>query len=165
MISSARENFSINNKERSAMNRIFRDVRETPNIHSGAPIRITGADDISSGENDFLIVRASTGTYTTLPLGSVVWGIPRGSVMKGDYASGLYRWAVSGDIQPGSVNLSELAPGNGLLVLPGVKSVLFAALNGSTWEKDFRGARPKALRVTFVYGAEEVSYEELLPAF
>ena len=165
MISSARENFSMNNKERSAINRIFRDVREAPNIHSDAPVRITGTDDVSSGEDEFLVVRATTGTYTTRPLGSVVWGMSGESVMKNTHARGLYRWAVSGDIQPDLVNPPGLDPGDGVLVLPGVESVAFAVLDGTSWEKNFRGARPKALRVTLVYDAGEVSYEELLPAF
>jgi prepilin-type N-terminal cleavage/methylation domain-containing protein len=165
MISSARENFSTNNKERAAINRILRDVRESPNIHSDAPVRIAGTDDVSSGENGFLVVRTTTGTYTTHPLGSVVWGIPVESVMKDSRARGLYRWAVSGDIQPDSVNPRELDPGNGVLVLPGVESVAFAVLNGTSWEENFQGARPKALRVTLVYDTGDVSYEELLPAF
>jgi prepilin-type N-terminal cleavage/methylation domain-containing protein len=165
IISSARENFSMDNKERSAVNRILRDVREAPNVHSNAPVRITEADDVSYGENGFLVVRTTTGTYTTRPLGSVVWGIPVESVMKNSHTRGMYRWAVSSDIQPDSVNPRELDPDNGVLVLPGVKSVAFAVLNGTSWEKNFQGARPKALRVTLAYDAGDVSYEELLPAF
>jgi type II secretory pathway pseudopilin PulG len=165
MISSSRENFSMNNKERSAVNRILRDVREAPNIHSDAPVRITEADEVSSGENGFLVVRTAAGAYTTQPLGSVVWGIPGETVLRNSHARGLYRWAVSGDVRPESVNPSELEPGDGVLVLPSVKSVAFAALNGDSWEENFQGARPKALRVTLVYDAGDVSYEELLPAF
>jgi prepilin-type N-terminal cleavage/methylation domain-containing protein len=165
MISSAREDFSMNNKERSAVNRILRDVREALNIHSEVTVRIVKADDASPGDNGFLIVWTAAGAYTTRPVGSVAWGIPGESVMMREHARGLYRWTVSGDIQPGSVNPSALDPGDALLVLPGVKSVVFAALNGSEWKEDFSGARPKALRVTLGYDKGNVSYEEMLPSF
>jgi hypothetical protein len=165
MISSAREDFSINNKERSAVNRILTDVREASNIHSDVPVRIAEADDAARGENDFLVVWTAAGAHTVRPLGSVVWGVPADSVIRSDYARGLYRWTISGDIQPNSVNLSELDPDDASLVLPGVKSAVFAALNGVSWERNFSGARPKALSVTLMYDSWDVSYEELLPGF
>jgi prepilin-type N-terminal cleavage/methylation domain-containing protein len=165
IISSSRENYSISNKERSAVNRIMQDVREASGIHSEIPVLITETDGIAPDENNFLIVWTAAGTYTTQPLGSVVWGMPEKSVLKDDYAQGLYRWTISGDIQPNSVNISELDPARAVLMLPGVNSVVFSALNGASWEKSFRGRRPEALRVNLMYDAGEVSYEELLPGF
>jgi prepilin-type N-terminal cleavage/methylation domain-containing protein len=165
MMNEARGNFAESNRERSAANRIFADVRSSAGLSRGAALKVAPLEALEAGENDFLAVRALSTADTTRPLGTAVWGVPGGVTVRGDFKPGLYRWIVSPDADPSAVNAAELDPGDGTLVLPGTASVTFAALRGSEWTRDYSGAMPRALRVTFNYDDDLVSYEEILPNF
>jgi hypothetical protein len=166
MMNEARGNFAESNRERSAANRIFADVRSSSGLNLRDPLKIAKLEALETGENDFLAVRAlSTATDAARPLGTAVWGVPGGVTVRGDFKPGLYRWIVSPDAAPSAVNAAELDPGDGTLVLPDATSVTFAALRGSEWKRDYSGAMPRAFRVTFNYGDGLVSYEEILPNF
>jgi prepilin-type N-terminal cleavage/methylation domain-containing protein len=166
MLRASRENFSQANRERSAANRIFADIREITTLNAKEPVVIAKYDDLaSSGENDFLLVRTLATANTTAPLTSAVWGVPGKTALRSDFRDGLYRWALSNDVLPGGVSVKALDPSDATLVLPGVSSVSFAALRDSDWTREYRGALPKALRIIFSYPDRNSVYEELLPNF
>ena len=165
MILSAREDFSRSNMERAAVNRIFADIRGAVSLNESNPVAIHGYDEISTEANDFLIVRTTSVTNTVSPLSSVVWGKPSDVSVRDDFTPGLYRWVLPRDINPGDVAVRELDPGHASLVLPDVEAVSFSVRRSGEWTRNYSGAMPRALRVTFTYGEDRVVYEEILPNF
>ena len=125
MIRVTRENFSKSNRERSAANRIFSDIRGAVSLNEKNPVVIKNYDEISSGANDFLIVRTTTVTNTVEPLSSVVWGKPGNVSVRDDFTPGLYRWVLSRDIPPDTVAVRELDPRDASLMLQDVDEVSF----------------------------------------
>jgi len=165
MIRSAREDFSKSNRERTAANRIFADIRGAISINENNPVAIKQYDQISVGANDFLIVRTTAITNTISPLSSVVWGRPGDVSVRDDFKPGLYRWVLPRDIRPGEVEVRELNPLDASLVLHDVEEVSFSVPRDGEWTREYTGAMPRALRVTFAYGEGQTVYEEILPNF
>ena len=165
MIRSTRDDFSKSNRERTAANRIFADIRGAVSINEKNPVAIKNYDEISMGDNDFLIVRTIAITNMILPLSSVIWGRPSDVSVRGDFEPGLYRWVLPRDIPPGEIEVRELDPLNASLVLHDVEGVSFSVLRDGEWTREYTGIMPRALRVTFTYGEDQVVYEEILPNF
>jgi prepilin-type N-terminal cleavage/methylation domain-containing protein len=165
MIMSARENFSKSNRERSAANRIFADIRGAVYVNEKNPVDIKKYDEISAGANDFLIVRTTAITNTIAPLSSVVWGRPSDVSIRDDFKPGLYRWVLSHDIPPGTVDVRALDPLDATLILADVDEVSFSVPHDSEWTREYSGAMPRALRVDFAYGEGRIIYEEILPNY
>ena len=165
MIRSSREDFLKSNRERSAANRIFADIRGAISINEENPVAIREYDEISMGANDFLIVRTTAFTNTVSPLSSVVWGRPGNVSVRGDFKPGLYRWVLSRDVTPGGVEVRGLDPQEASLILQDVDEVSFAVPRDGEWTREYTGAMPRALRITFTYGEGRTVYEEILPNF
>ena len=165
LLISTRENFSNSNRERTAANRIFADIRGAVSINEKNPVAIKEYDEISYGANDFLIVRTTSVTNTISPLSSVVWGRPGDVSIRDDVKPGLYRWVLPRDVPPGEVEIRELDPLDALLVLQDVDEVSFSAQREGEWTREYTGAMPRALRITFAYGEAGTVYEEILPNF
>jgi prepilin-type N-terminal cleavage/methylation domain-containing protein len=163
MINATRDNFALENRERTASNRIYQDIREAVMQNSSTPLRITSDASPGSSAQSLLIVWTKTPSRTFMPMRSVIWGVPRKTVLDEDFEEGLYRWVLSEDIQPDAVKIDELKASEAALMLRGVKEVSFAVLQDSSWEEKYEGATPKALRVSFRYGTKDVVYEEILP--
>ena len=165
MIRSAREDFLKSNRERSAANRIFADIRGAISINEKNPVVIKKYDEISFGANDYLIVRTTAITNTISPLSSVVWGRPSDVSVRDDFKPGLYRWVLPRDISPGEVDVRELDPLEASLVLQDVDEVSFSVPRGGEWTREYAGIMPRALRIIFEYGEGRAVYEEILPNF
>jgi prepilin-type N-terminal cleavage/methylation domain-containing protein len=165
MINAAREDFARANGERSAVNRIFADIRGAVSINENNPVVIREYDEVSAAANDFLIVRTTSVTNTVGPLSSVAWGRPDSVSARGGFEPGLYRWVLSRDIPPDEVAVRELDPLDASLVLPDVDEVSFSVPREGEWTREYAGAMPRALRVTFGSGTGEAVYEEMLPNF
>ncbi|MDR1472690.1 MAG: prepilin-type N-terminal cleavage/methylation domain-containing protein [Synergistaceae bacterium] len=164
-ISQTRANFASANRERAAVNRIFQDVRESVGLNVQSPVFIARRDSLEGGSDNMLMVWTIAPAYAGASMGSVVYGVPRSTVLGGDFEEGVYRWVLSDDTVPGSLGDEDLEPETARLLLGGVKGVSFHALSGSSWTDSYNGSLPRALRVTFQYEDGDVSYEDLLPNF
>lgn len=165
MIGDTRENFSKSNRERSAANRIFSDIMGAISVNEKAPVAIKNYDEMSFDANDFLVVRTIAAANTASPLSSVVWGRPSDVSVSDAFTPGLYRWILSRDIPPDTVAVRELDPRDASLILRDVDGVSFQTLRDGEWTREYTGAMPRALRITFAYGGDSVVYEEILPNF
>ncbi|MDR1915497.1 MAG: type II secretion system GspH family protein [Synergistaceae bacterium] len=164
-ISDARQNFTANNMERTAVNRIFQDVRESIALNVQSPLFIVHRDGLGGKGNDLLMVWTITPSYANASIGSVVYGFPQRTVLGDDLEDGIYRWVLSDDTLPGSLNPEDLKPEAARLILRGLKGVSFNVLSGSSWEESYSGPLPKAFRVTLQYDEGDVVYEDMLPSF
>jgi prepilin-type N-terminal cleavage/methylation domain-containing protein len=160
-MNSVRSSFANENRERTAIGRIFQDVREVVNFHSNAPFLSTGSGS-GMGENGFLMVWTKTPSYSLSPMRTIVWGIPP-KTAAGDDLAGLYRWIVSDDAHPDLVTPGDMKPEDGSLMLRGARSVTFESLVDGEWKENHRGAPPEALRVKLKSDYGDVTYEEQLP--
>jgi prepilin-type N-terminal cleavage/methylation domain-containing protein len=161
----SRDDFARANMERTAVNRIFQDAREMNPLNCETPFRLWKSENLVMDDGGYLAVWTSATSYYDLPVSSVVWGVPRESVLDTETRTGLYRWVISGDATPRSIDMGALDPASGSLSLPDVRSVSFSALDGEEWNDSYEGAFPRALRVTLKYDEGEAIYEEMLPRF
>ncbi|MDR1885472.1 MAG: type II secretion system GspH family protein [Synergistaceae bacterium] len=161
-LENARDSFSADNRERSAVDRMMTDMRGLVRINASAPFRIM-RDDKLEGDADYLMLWTSTPALGMAPMGSVVYGVPERTVLSSQIDAGLYRWVLSGDKQPDVILKDDLRPEEARMILPGVVGVTFQALQGSDWEDDYSGQLPGAFRVTFDYGSKDITYERSLP--
>jgi hypothetical protein len=164
-ISQTREDFTAANGERVAINRIFQDVRESVGLNVPSPVFIARRDSLGGVADNALMVWTITPSYSNASMGSVIYSIPRNTVLGGDSEEGVYRWVLSDDAIPGSVNIEDLKPEDARLLLGGVRGISFLAFNGESWVDSYSGLLPRALRVTLQYEDGEVTYEDWLPNF
>ena len=161
----ARDDFARVNMERSAVTRIFQDAREMNPLNCETPFRLGKSAVPGMDDDGYLAVWTSAPSYYDLPASSVVWGVPGESVLSTEARVGLYRWVISDDTMPRSLDVTALEPESGSLALPDVRSVSFSALDGGEWSDSYEGAFPRALRVSLKYDDRESVYEEMLPRF
>jgi prepilin-type N-terminal cleavage/methylation domain-containing protein len=166
----ARDDFARTNMERTAVTRIFQDVREMNPLNREAPFRLWKPENLKMDDGGCLAVWTSAEAYYNLPASSVVWGMSDGvepgeGEPNAETRAGLYRWVISGDAAPRSLDVAALKPETGSLAIPGVMSVSFSALDGGEWKDSYEGAFPGALRVSLRYDDGESVYEEMLPGF
>jgi prepilin-type N-terminal cleavage/methylation domain-containing protein len=158
--------FAAENRERYVINSIALDVRELVINGVSGPFRLYHGDALG-GQRDYLFLWTLTPSYARLPLGTVVFGIPQNSVLGNDYQKGLYRWLLSGDLRPDDVDVDDLTPETGRLILAGVENVGFKALYGGEWVDEYSGEMPLGLRISLEYGEdsgkEEKNYDVWLP--
>jgi hypothetical protein len=164
-LANARDNFARVNMERTAVTRIFQDVREMNPLNCDTPFRIVKSDIPGADDGRYFAVWTSTRSYYGLPTSSVVWGVPGESVLRAETRGGLYRWVISDDTMPRSLDVTALNPVSGSLTIPDVKSVSFSVLDGTEWNDSYEGASPRALRVNLKYDDGESIYEEMLPRY
>jgi prepilin-type N-terminal cleavage/methylation domain-containing protein len=159
------DDFARMNAERTAINRIFQDVREMNPLNIETPFRLLKPEIPGMDDGNCLAVWTSAQSYYDLPASSVVWGVSGESARGEETRPGLYRSVISDDTAPDSLDAAALNPEWGSLELPDVRSVSFAALNGEEWRGSYEGAFPRALRVRLKYDDGESVYEETLPRF
>ena len=160
-----RDDFARMNTERTAVNRIFQDAREMNPLNCDAPFCLVKSDILGTDDRGYLAVWTSARSYYNLPASSVVWGVPDESVLRAETRAGLYRWVISEDAMPRSLDVAALDPVSGSLAIPGVRSVSFSAMDGREWKDSYEGAFPRALRVSLKYDDTESIYEEMLPRY
>ncbi|MDR3353664.1 MAG: prepilin-type N-terminal cleavage/methylation domain-containing protein [Synergistaceae bacterium] len=163
-LDSVRSSFAADSKEIVVMDRILTDILGVVRINAESPFRIMHDDKLERNA-DYLILWTNTPAYGFVPMGSVVYGVPEMTVMSSAFETGLYRWVLSGDKQPGVVTKDDLKQEEAYMVIPGVTGVAFNALSGSEWKNNYSGALPRAFRVMFEYGSMDVTYERWLPQF
>jgi prepilin-type N-terminal cleavage/methylation domain-containing protein len=166
LMSDARAAFTEGNRERGAINAIAQDARELVSNGVSVSFRLFGRDALG-GQEDYLLLWTLSPSYARLPMGTVVFGMPPDDILGGDYPKGLYRWLLSDDLRPSEVDVEELKPENGRMILAGVENVGFEALSGGEWLDEYTGDMPQALRVFLKYGSdsgkEEKTYDVWLP--
>lgn len=166
LLAETRNNFFAANRERLVMSRLLQETREITVNNVSTPIKILHQDRLGNNGNDMLLLWTTTPSYSGMPVGSVVYGIFQESVLKMDMPKGLYRWVLSGDMQPDTFVLDDLEPENARLLLPDVEGIRFSALVDSEWVDDYSGNLPQALKITLEYQEkEEQTYEGWLPKF
>lgn len=166
LLAETRNNFFAANRERLVVSRLFQETREITSNNASTPVKILHQDKLGSNGNDILLLWTTTPSYAGMPVGSVVYGIFQESVLKTDMPKGLYRWVLSGDIQPDTFVLDDLESENARLLLPNVEGIRFSALVDSEWVDDYSGNLPQALKITLEYNKkEEKTYESWLPKF
>jgi prepilin-type N-terminal cleavage/methylation domain-containing protein len=161
----SREDFARMNMERTAVNRIFQDAREMNPLNCETPFRLGESETPGTDDGGYLAVWTSAPSYYDLPESSVVWGVPGEGVFNAETRAGLYRWVISDDMMPRSLDAAALNPESGSLAIPDVRGVSFSALDGGEWRDSYEGAFPRALRVRLKYDDGESVYEEMLPRF
>jgi prepilin-type N-terminal cleavage/methylation domain-containing protein len=161
----ARDDFARINMERTAVTRIFQDAREMNPLKCETPFRLGKSETPGTDDGGYLAVWTASPSYYDLPASSVVWGVPGESVLRAETRAGLYRWVISDDAMPRSLDLAALNPESGSLAIPDVRGVSFSALDGEKWDDSYEGAFPRALRVRLKYDGGESVYEEMLPRF
>lgn len=161
----AQKNFSANNRERFAVNQLFRDAREVMGIHAATPFRLIRGDELGGKANDTLLLWTKTPAYTNASAGCVAYGRVQKSILGSDFPEGLYRWVLSDDRQPGKVEANDLDAEKGQLVLSGVEGVRFSVMDSGAWTDDYAGSCPQALRITLNKEGRDIVYEGWLPQF
>lgn len=164
-LTDARQDFMRVNRERSIVNRLFGDIREIVVNQVTSPVKVLNQDKLGDKANDILLLWTITPTYADMPMGTVVYALPQGSVLKADTPPGLYRWVLSGDIQPDQFVMDDLKPEKARLLLPGVEGVSFSALEDSEWVDNYAGNMPQAFRIVLEYEKDSRTYENWLPKF
>ncbi|MDR1019301.1 MAG: type II secretion system GspH family protein [Synergistaceae bacterium] len=166
LMSEARAAFTEESRERNAVNAIAQGARELVSNGVSGSLRLLRNGPLE-GRKDYLLLWTLSPSYARLPMGTIVFGMPPDSVLGDDYQKGLYRWLLSDDKRPGVINVDELKPENGRLILAGVENVGFDALSGGEWLDEYMGDMPQALRVFLKYGEErgeeEKNYDIWLP--
>jgi prepilin-type N-terminal cleavage/methylation domain-containing protein len=78
--------------------------------------------------------------------------------------AGVYIWILP-LAEPESVNWDMLDPAEGRLLMAGVDSLRFEALDfeSGEWSGEYSGRRPRGIRITVRSGEEEFSHEDWLP--
>jgi prepilin-type N-terminal cleavage/methylation domain-containing protein len=169
LMSDTRAAFAEGNRERSAVNRIALDARAVISLNGIATTRVIHRDELA-GPRDYLLLWTITPSYSLEPMGTVIFGVPPGSVLAKEYEHGLYRWTLSDDKHPDAVTIDDnLTSERGRLVLRGVQGVRFSALKDSEWLGEYSGDMPQALRILLRYGddkdREEMAYDIWMPRY
>jgi hypothetical protein len=163
-LDSVRSSFAADSREMVVMDRMLNDMLGIVSVNAESPFRIMHDDKLERNA-DYLILWTNTPAYGFVPMGSVIYGVPETTILSDTFETGLYRWVLSGDKQPGSVTKDDLKQEEAYMAIPGVTGVAFNALSGSEWKNDYSGTLPRAFRVMFEYGSMDVTYERWLPQF
>lgn len=163
LLAEAQRDFRESGAERTAVNRLFSDVREMVLLHVGAPLKLIHREKLGSRGDDLLLLWTMTPRYSGLPVGSVAYGIAKDSIVGEGKEEGLYRWVLSKDVQPSGFVEDDLKAASPKLVLPGVTGVRFSVLGDMGWVDEYEGRPPKGIRMVLQYDGREKSYESWLP--
>jgi len=164
-ISRAQKNFSVSNRERFVINRIFADAAEALSIQCEAPFRLIRHDELGSAADDTLLLWTKTPSYTGEAMACVAYRMLPDSILGREMPDGLYRWVLSADAQPGDIEEGDLRREDGKLVLGGLIGARFSVLKDGEWVGEYSGGIPQAIRVTLQKEEGEVAYESQLPKF
>ena len=162
-LSDTREKFTDADRERAVFNRIVQDLREAVQLHAASPIRTVKSEELAERPRDALIIWTLTPSYAGLPIGNVVYAVPKEGVFSNSENLGLYRWMIAEDITPETDLQKMLEEEDSQLMLPEVEGFSVQMLRGSEWVENYSGTTPQALRVTFEYEDTEKTYEAWLP--
>ena len=82
LLAEAQRDFRESGAERTAVNRLFSDVREMALLHVGAPLKLIHREKLGSRGDDLLLLWTMTPRYSGLPVGSVAYGIAKDSILR-----------------------------------------------------------------------------------
>lgn len=156
--------FTAENRERAAFDRMAQDIREAVLTNQNAPIRITKSEEMPEKPRSALVVWSISPAYQGLPIGSVIYAIPRPGLSDGPDAShALKRLVLSKDMVRDADMQALFADGEPLTMIPDIEGVTIEALRSASWEDEYTGGVPQAIRVTFEYKDRESVYETWFP--
>lgn len=165
-MSDTRRQFTADDMERAAFNRMVGDIRDAVLLNQNSPIRISKSEELSDKPRNALIVWSSSPSYQGLPIGSVVYAIPKPNVIyqnEREGRNGLKRLVLSSDIARNDDLQQLFAEGDPTLMIPDLEGITIQALRAADWTDEYTGGIPQAIRVVFEYKDREREYEAWFP--
>jgi len=122
-----------------------------------AVVRVVAHKELGGGNNDTLIVAASSQAKQNLAAGSVVYRLVRRSFMNEHDVPGLYRWLMPG-VLPENVEHDRLQARDGQLVIPYVTEMSLSVFDPPEWVSDYVGKMPIGMKFALSRDEEGVEY-------
>lgn len=154
LLRNLQRDYAKTNRERFAVERIFRDARTV--ISAG----LAHSFEIQKGRA--LLLWSQAPVFERLPAGCVVFAVvPQGRAPEGK--NGLYRWILPSEKSLEEVKPEELDPARGVLLLEGVEEASFSAWKEDAWIEEYQGGVPAALSLNLRVKERTISRVDRFP--
>lgn len=169
----AQKNWSSERKEDSAVDTLFRDIRNIVKNQAFASLQVIHKDGLRVKEDDRVLIWSGSPAREGQTVGLVVYRVLEESTFD-KTVGGLYRWTVMDVIassdqrtnkpaSPMDFDVERLEAKQGKLLLPGVTGMRFRVWREKKWVDEYEGDSPVAVSVELIQGEEKHTHETWLP--